>query len=126
MERMIGAILAFSAENLKCLLYWRSGEGEEGLVVVMALSKDFFQEFIGFVDVINVNSVLFRVFFPLGIEIGQRFAEGTRGFTTLALVSLIDNDGELTTIYAIEVFVCKEELLNGADDDLALVVNGFD
>ena len=40
-------------------------------------------------------------------------------------MGLVDDDGELTATELLHILLCKEELLDGADDDTLFIVDGF-
>ena len=40
-------------------------------------------------------------------------------------MGLVDDDGELTASELLHILLCKEELLDGTDDDTLFIVDGF-
>ena len=116
----------YRAEQFNRLVLGSSRECEEGLVCMHTLRKDRADDIRGKIHLRLINTFFLCIELDCLVNVQQRFTQGLCAFSRLTLMCFVNDNRILSAHKLVEVLICKEELLHGADDDTLLIVDGID
>ena len=116
----------YCAKELNGLILGSSSERKEGLVRMHTLRKDRADDIRGEIHLRLIDAFFLCIELNCLINVEQGFTQGLCAFSRLTLMCLVNDNRILSAHELVEVLVCKEELLNGADNDTLLIVDGID